>query len=155
MLGAGAGLLATPLVAAGFMFGDTQLRTAPDWPPDWPPVAALAGAAILVGVLAGSRLSPLASLLPGLALLALATAALARLDVGYTRVPAAYLDDYRTLVTLWAPVAGCVLLAASAFPSRWRGGPRAAPVAAEPAPPQPEEQAPAPPPLPKRIPSRY
>ncbi|MET8984153.1 hypothetical protein ABZW49_01770 [Nonomuraea wenchangensis] len=148
LLGAGAGLLATPLVAAGFAYGHVQLRSAPDWLP----LAAFAGAALLVGVLAGSRLSPLASLLPGLALTGLAVAELARLDLTWLRMPGAYLAGYERLVSFGAPAAGCVLLAASVFPSRWRARP-AAPEA--PPPPQPEEETPAPPPLPKRIPSRY
>ncbi|MCK2214465.1 hypothetical protein MF672_011790 [Actinomadura sp. ATCC 31491] len=153
MLGAGAGLLATPLLAAGFMFGHTQLRSALDWPP----VALFAATALLAGVLAGSRLSPLASLLPGLVLTALAAAATAGLDAYYTGlVPDGYLANYQLLVHLGAPVAGCALLAASLFPSRWRGRPRAVPAAEEPPPPPvTEEETPAPPPLPKRIPSRY
>ncbi|MEU4509185.1 hypothetical protein AB0G05_06800 [Nonomuraea wenchangensis] len=153
LLGAGAGLLATPLVAAGFAYGHVQLRPAPGWLP----LAAFAGAALLVGVLSGSRLSPLASLLPGLALTGLAAAELARLDLNWLRMPGEYLTGdylagYERLVSFGAPVAGCVLLAASAFPSRWRARP-AAPEASPP--PQPEEETPAPPPLPKRIPSRY
>ncbi|MEV5553738.1 hypothetical protein AB0L44_08755 [Nonomuraea wenchangensis] len=152
-LGAGAGLLATPLVAAGLAYGHGQLRSAPDWLP----LAALAGAALLVGVLSGSRLSPLASLLPGLALSGLAVAAAAGLDLTWLRASGAYLAGeqpprYERLLHFGAPVAGCVLLAASAFPSRWRARP-SAPEA--PPPPQPEEETPVPPPLPKRIPSRY
>ncbi|MGW2145698.1 hypothetical protein ACWCOT_15425 [Nonomuraea bangladeshensis] len=158
LLGAGAGLLATPLVAAGFAYGHVQLRVAPDWLP----LAAFAGAALLVGVLSGSRLSPLASLLPGLALTGLAAAELARLDLSWLRAPgmylaggqvlSAYLAAVEQLVSFGAPAAGCVLLAASAFPSRWRARPA---VPEAPPPPQPEEETPAPPPLPKRIPSRY
>ncbi|MFF0770199.1 hypothetical protein ACFYUK_15035 [Nonomuraea wenchangensis] len=148
LLGAGAGLLATPLVAAGFAYGHVQLHSAPDWLP----LAAFAGAALLVGVLSGSRLSPLASLLPGLALTGLAVAELAQLDLNWLRMPGEYLAGYERLVSFGAPAAGCVLLAASVFPSRWRARP-AAPEA--PPPPQPEEETPAPPPLPKRIPSRY
>ncbi|SDL12101.1 hypothetical protein [Nonomuraea jiangxiensis] len=136
-LGAVGGVLATLLIAAGFLYNS---------------IAAVAGVAILVGVLAGSRVSPLTSLLPGLAFAGLAGAALARTALGgderlwYDLVPTEYLARYSALVHTWSLVIGCVLLAASVFPSRWRKS--------RPGPPPPpeEEETPGPPPLPKRIP---
>ncbi|MEO3869864.1 hypothetical protein ABGB18_13635 [Nonomuraea sp. B12E4] len=139
MIGAGFGVLATLLITAGFLYNS---------------IAAVAGTALLIGVLAGSRMSPFASLLPGLAFTALGVAELARPALGggewlwYDLVPSEYLAGYSALLHTWSLVIGCLLLAASVFPSRWRG--------ARPGPPPPfEEEAPAPPPLPKRIPSRY
>lgn len=166
-LGAGAGLLATPLIAAGLVYGHTQSQPTMEWFR----VGALAGAALLVGLLAGSRLSPLASLLPGLGFTGLAVTGLVRIgtgadhrlwfDPGLDQYPNPLADIMRTfdpgsyamLPHAWSLAIGCVLLAASIFPSRWRGK---AAVRHEPSPEEvPEEETPAPPPLPKRIPSRY
>ncbi|WP_188188774.1 hypothetical protein [Nonomuraea sp. SYSU D8015] len=158
-LGAGAGLLATPLIAVGLSYGAAErYRLLAQLTIDWIPMSMFIGAFVLIGVLAGSRLSPLASLLPGLAFTALGASLLVRLSMGgdhmlwWDFLPREYPEAYKTLLGTWSLPAGCLLLAASAFPSRWRCK-AAAP--AEPPPPQPEEEAPAPPPLPKRIPSRY
>ncbi|TMR08057.1 hypothetical protein ETD86_49420 [Nonomuraea turkmeniaca] len=152
VLGAGAGLVATPLIAAGVAYGLNR----PQPIVDRIALAALFGAVIVVGVLAGSRVSPLGSLLPGLAFMGLWVTAQVRLGMGgdhklwYEFVPAEYLQGYESFLHTWSPVVGCILLTASVFPSRWRA-------AAEPVAPPPEEEAavPEPPPLPKRIPSRY
>ncbi|WP_157548144.1 hypothetical protein [Nonomuraea candida] len=145
LLGAGTGLLATPLIAAGLLYYASGLAASA-----WLAVAVLAATMAVAGVLAGSRISPLASLVPGLALAAAAALAYAPWAAVTGLVPAGYARAYDGLVGTWALPAACVLLAASAFPSRWR----AAAAREEPA----EEEAPAvpePPPLPKRIPSRY
>jgi hypothetical protein len=55
----------------------------------------------------------------------------------------------------WSLAIGCVLPVFSVFPSRWRGKAVVAEDLAPPRPEEPEAAAPAPPPLPKRIPSRY
>jgi hypothetical protein len=153
LLGAGAGLLATPLIAAGVMYG---LSALPGGFAQYQP-AGLFGAALVVGVLAGSRVSPIASLLPGLVFAGLWGAVMVRTSMGgdsrlwYEFVPSAYVAGWTSLIHSWSPVVGCILLAASVFPSRWRGKVTVSP----PPPPEEKEEAPEPPPLPKRIPSRY
>lgn len=138
VLGAGAGLAATPLIAAGFLYSASQDR-------NWLATGALVAAMVLVGALCGSRISPLASLVPGLAFAG--TAIFARTPWA-GQVRADYAQAYLDLIDPWSLPAGAVLLAASVFPARWRGAERPEPVLVE-------EPAPAPPPLPKRIPSRY
>ncbi|MGW0807219.1 hypothetical protein [Nonomuraea sp. NPDC002799] len=158
LIGAGVGVLAVPVIAAGVMYGSAERYeyTLHGFVVDWIGVAAYLGTALVIGALAGSRLSPLASLLPGLAFGGLVTASLVRMGLGgdhllgFGVVPRQYFNDYLPFLHTWAPVIAGVLLAASAFPSRWRQAVRPAP----PEPPQMEE-AEAPPPLPKRIPSRY
>ncbi|SEG76498.1 hypothetical protein SAMN05444920_104389 [Nonomuraea solani] len=146
LLGAGAGLAATPLIAAGFL-GHAHLA------PEWLALGTLAATMAFAGVLAGSRISPLASALPGLVFTGLGAAAQAGMpSLVPVLLPRAYVESYLTLLGTWALPMGCLLLAASLFPSRWRAAVRAeppSPVREE------EEEAPAPPPLPKRIPSRY
>ncbi|TMR89783.1 hypothetical protein [Nonomuraea basaltis] len=158
LLGAGAGLLATPFIAVGLGYGFSErYRMLAQVTIDWIAMGAFAGALVVIGVLAGSRLSPLASLLPGLAFTGFALTGMVRLGMGgdhrlwYDLVPSEYLVSYATLLHSWSLPAGCLLLAASVFPSRWRGKV----VREEPPPPSPEEEAPEPPPLPRRIPSRY
>lgn len=139
LLGAGAGLLATPLIAAGFHYSSNLAGT-------WIALSVLAGTMAFVGVLAGSRISPLASLLPGL--LFAGAAVFARSPwIGLIRSD--YSQAYVNLIDAWALPTAFALLAASVFPSRWRGARR-------PEPPQEQEEVQEePPPLPKRIPSRY
>ncbi|MFB9202093.1 hypothetical protein ACFFV7_12920 [Nonomuraea spiralis] len=137
-------MAAIPLIAAGLLYGP---RTTPSGV-DWAAAAALAGTAVLIGVLAGSRISPVASLLPGLAFSALAGATIVRVvtggdrRMGFDLVPADYLDAYAALLNTWSFVIGGILLTASVFPSRWRARQGKAPA------PEGEE----PPPLPKRVP---
>lgn len=151
MLGAGAGLLATPLIAAGFV-SHASLD-------GWIATSLLAGLMVVIGALAGSRISPLASLLPGLVLGVLAGGFLAGAPwvTPPGGVPLPYEAGYRALLAGWALPVACVLVVASLFPSRWRGAPRPAepPEPAEPPAPQEEVKVQEPPPLPKRIPSRY
>jgi hypothetical protein len=160
MIGAGIGLLATPLIAAGLVYGHVEsFRALPQVTMDWITLAAFVGAVVVIGILAGSRLSPVASLLSGLAFTGFAAAALVRVGLGgdhrlwYDLVPGDYLKGYESLLHTWSLGIGCLLLVASIFPSRWRARPaRSAP---PPPPEEEEEAAPEPPPLPKRIPSRY
>ncbi|MEU1720025.1 hypothetical protein [Nonomuraea sp. NPDC005692] len=143
--GAAVGVAAIPLIAAGLLYGPRATTSVLDWTA----TAALAGTAVLIGVLAGSRISPVASLLPGLAFTALAGATVVRAATGGDRrmgfdlVPADYLDAYAALLNTWSLVIGGILLTASVFPSRWRArrGGAAAP-----------EEGEEPPPLPKRVP---
>ncbi|MGN9837729.1 hypothetical protein ACTMTI_06385 [Nonomuraea sp. H19] len=159
LLGVGVGLLATPVIAAGLAYGSAD-RFMPRAAIDWIALAPFIAAVVVVGVLAGSRLSPLASLLPGLAFTGIWVAVLVRMGRGgdgrlwYEFVPDQYLGGYTTLLHTWSPAIGCVLLAASLFPARWRAAAKpASRPAAEPVP--PPEEVPVPPPLPKRIPSRH
>ncbi|UBU13673.1 hypothetical protein [Nonomuraea gerenzanensis] len=144
LLGAGAGLLATPLIAAGLLYVAGGRALAP-----WMAAVALGATMVLVGVLAGSRVSPIGSLLPGLALAAVAGLAYVPGVSVAGLLPAEYAEPYAGLAGTWALPVACVLLAASVFPARWRAAVRPEPQA------EPEEEVPEPPPLPKRIPSRY
>ncbi|MFI9840427.1 hypothetical protein ACIHFD_25565 [Nonomuraea sp. NPDC051941] len=154
LLGAGAGLLATPLIATGFIVGIERYRHTAAMTVDWVVLAVYVGTVVLIGVLAGSRISPLASLLPGLAFLGFIGAALVRMALGgdhrmgFDDVPSQFLEGYMTLLYTWSLPTGCILLTASLFPSRWRAA-RTDP------PPPPPQEAPEPPPLPKRIPSSH
>ncbi|MFC4111559.1 hypothetical protein [Nonomuraea zeae] len=164
MIGAGVGVLAVPLIGTGLAVGDIErFYPAPQVSVDWIAMAAYAGALMLIGVLAGSRVSPVASLLPGLVFAGLGGAVGVSMvmynDPRLWRelVPPDYLLYYEPFLYRWTLVIGLVLLVASVFPSRWR----ARPARSAPPPPAEEEVAeeaaadPAPPPLPKRIPSRY
>ncbi|MEU1391447.1 MULTISPECIES: hypothetical protein [unclassified Nonomuraea] len=143
--GAAVGVAAIPLIAAGLLYGARATTSVLDWTT----TAALAGTAVLIGVLAGSRISPVASLLPGLAFTALAGATVVRAATGGDRrmgfdlVPADYLDAYAALLNTWSLVIGGILLTASVFPSRWRARRGGA---------APEKEGEEPPPLPKRVP---
>ncbi|MFI7691323.1 hypothetical protein ACIBQ6_19795 [Nonomuraea sp. NPDC049655] len=144
--GAAVGVAAIPLIAAGLLYGPRATTSVPDWTA----TAALAGTAVLIGILAGSRISPAASLLPGLAFTALAGATVVRAATGGDRrmgfdlVPADYLDAYAALLNTWSLAVGGILLTASLFPSRWRARRGGAPA--------PEKEGEEPPPLPKRVP---
>lgn len=141
-LGAGAGLAATLLFAAGFMAWERPVA-------EWAGWAALIGVLVLGGVLAGSRISPVASLLCGLLLLsggALSFVPWLWRDL----VPEAYYEAVKNLFEAYFWPTGIVLVSASVFPSRWRAATRSQPPAEE-----VKEEIPEPPPLPKRIPPRY
>lgn len=82
----------------------------------------LLAAAIVIGILTSSRLSPLASLLPGIAFLALGIAlafgSSLALDATYA-LP--FESALTTLGTMGVPMLiGAILLVGSVFPSRWR-----------------------------------
>ncbi|TYB60686.1 hypothetical protein FXF51_31270 [Nonomuraea sp. PA05] len=145
LLGAGAGLLATALIAAGLLYFASGRALAA-----WMAAAALGATMVLVGALSGSRISPVASLVPGLVLAAVAGLAYVPAVSVAGLLPVEYAEPYARLAGTWALPVACVLLAASVFPARWRAR------AVRPEPPaEPEEEVPEPPPLPKRIPSRY
>ncbi|MFE3450999.1 hypothetical protein ACFXJ8_18940 [Nonomuraea sp. NPDC059194] len=126
VLGVVAGLLLTPLLAVGLAYGVGQIvfvfKVTFIMP--WQGPVALAACAVVLGVMAGSRLSPVASLLPGLTFtLAGGTmlipewypARLLELLPGTLRFG---IDGLGTTGLLF--VLGVLLLTASAFPSRWR-----------------------------------
>lgn len=125
------GLIVTPVIAACMMYGTEKIgrsvRTlAFDGGDRWVGAAALVFAAVLLGLAAGSRLSPLASLIPGLAytgtgLLWIVAPRWSFQNLGRDVVPRELFTGY----TLLAPygillLLGVGLLVASAAPSRWR-----------------------------------
>jgi hypothetical protein len=126
-LGVVAGLLLPPLVAAGLCYGVAEISATSSsaFQVSWFGLAVVAASAIVLAFLVGSRLSPVASLLGGLAFTALGL------------VPAMELSGLRILPDKWLPAVlqlgfqtvaysgmllflGVALLVVSAFPSRWR-----------------------------------
>ncbi|TDD74082.1 hypothetical protein [Actinomadura rubrisoli] len=124
------GLIVTPVIAVSLLFGIERMTRYFRYfmqgdSGRWGAAAALVFAAILIGVVAGSRLSPLASLVPGaffsgVGLLWIAAPRWSlehtsrklpeTLDRGYQLI-----GPYGVLLVL-----GVALLAASAAPSRWQ-----------------------------------
>ncbi|MEU7894896.1 hypothetical protein AB0B45_18805 [Nonomuraea sp. NPDC049152] len=125
VLGVVAGLLLTPLLAVALTYGVGETSFAfRMYVTPWPGALALAACAIVLGFVAGSRLSPIASLLAGL------TYTLAGLGMLVIELyPAKLLDllpsTLRVGFDTIGPsgllfMLGVLLLTASAFPSRWR-----------------------------------
>lgn len=130
-LGAVAGLALTPVIAGLLMFGIDRLYRSlqvfrADAPGRWIGVAAIVFAAVLLGLLMGSRLSPVASLIPGVIFIAAGLPWLLAAEWTYRTlrdlVPGRHYIMYANLgsLGLWV-LLGCALLAASAPASRWRG----------------------------------
>ncbi|NRQ36231.1 hypothetical protein HII36_30995 [Nonomuraea sp. NN258] len=125
VLGAVAGLLLSPLAVVGLLFGVGGAATPEGAIAALPALGVLAGTAVVLAFLAGSRMSPIASLLAGLTFAAssLMPAMLAR---GLESLPAqvqpgqlaGVLQEVLGTGLLWLVAA--VLLVASLFPSRWR-----------------------------------
>ncbi|GAA4961819.1 4-amino-4-deoxy-L-arabinose transferase-like glycosyltransferase [Nonomuraea thailandensis] len=127
-----AGLLLPPLVAAGLWYGvgDLTLQAQQSFRISWVAVGVLAATAIVLAFLAGSRLSPVASLLGGLAFTAVGVMPFVEL---FTRVrllpvdllPGVFRNGFTTSAySGMLVVVGVTLLVASLFPSRWRGSAR-------------------------------
>jgi hypothetical protein len=137
-LGVVAGLLLPPLTAAGLWYGvgQTLLLSRSAFAISWPGLGVLAASGLVLAFLAGSRLSPIASLLGGLAFTALGVVPWAETQ-GMRLLPDNWLPN--TLAQGYETVAlsgvmlfiGVTLLVVSAFPSRWRA--RAEPPAYSPA----------------------
>ncbi|MEV0998031.1 hypothetical protein [Nonomuraea sp. NPDC050202] len=131
-LGVVAGLLLPPLVAAGLWYGvgDLTLQAQQSFRISWVAVGVLAATAIVLAFLAGSRLSPVASLLGGLAFTALGVMPFVETFTGARLLPVDLLPGaFRNGFTTSAysgllVVVGVTLLVASLFPSRWRGSAR-------------------------------
>lgn len=131
-LGVLAGLLLPPLLAAGLWYGvaELSLTAQAQYRISWIGVAALAASGVLLAVLLGSRLSPVASLLGGLAFTGTGVLPFVEITTGLRLLPDGLLPGYlRTGFTTLSFTGlqfliGVALLAASAFPSRWRGRPR-------------------------------
>jgi hypothetical protein len=141
-LGAGTGVLVTLLFATGAIVlsrsGGGYVATGVG-----------VGLLILIGVLLGSRISPVASLLCGLILLAAGALSFTPW-LWRDLVPEHYYEAFRALFEVYSWPVGIVLVTASIFPGRWRAATRPQPPAEE-----VKEELPEPPPLPKRIPPRY
>jgi hypothetical protein len=156
------GLILTPALAAALAYG--TWRTLSGWQQFGPAsaeyrigLASLAVTAVVLGFALGSRLSPLASLIPGLVLTALggvwaasptwaAKHTVGKLPDSLDKLDAGYQSIGTTGVLL---MVGIVLLFASLFPARWRARADTRPSFEYDAPPQPYESAqPMPEPLP-------
>ncbi|MGW4473186.1 hypothetical protein ACWENQ_26290 [Nonomuraea sp. NPDC004354] len=125
VLGVVAGLLLTPLLAVGLAFGAGQILFAfRTYTGPWWGALALAGTAIVLGFVAGSRLSPVASLLAGLTYTLMGVVLV---------MPWLYPSDLLLLLpdtlkygfdvlgpTGMLLALGVMLVTVSAFPSRWR-----------------------------------
>jgi hypothetical protein len=128
-LGVVAGLLLPPLIAAGLWYGVGEVllkvRTSFSFEISWLPVGVLVLSGILLAFVAGSRLSPIASLLGGLSFTALGVLPWVTLR-GVPMLPTGWLPGI--LRTGFETVSysgvllflGIALLAVSVFPSRWR-----------------------------------
>lgn len=129
VLGIVAGLLLPPLIAAGLMYGVAELTMTMQraYALSWLGLGLLVLSGIALAFLAGSRLSPVASLLGGLMFVLVGSLPLLEL-MSRTRIlprgllPTMLDNGYRNLsyqgILL---VIGVLLLVVSAFPSRWRG----------------------------------
>ncbi|MDA0565950.1 hypothetical protein LG943_16750 [Streptomonospora sp. S1-112] len=133
VLGLLIGLLLAPVLAFG-------LAWAPRWPaeagldpgllrvpgaPEWAvPVGVLLFLALLLGLLMGSRISPLAALVAGLALAALGALRTAAPPEALPRSGDLLTPDSPDTWFAWGPVlllAGAALVFSALWPSRWRG----------------------------------
>ncbi|MGK5551272.1 hypothetical protein ACSNOI_06625 [Actinomadura kijaniata] len=130
-LGAVVGLIATPVLAGTLTLGlDRAVRSTRAFEltgaERYLGAALLVVAAALVGLLAGSRLSPLASLVPGLAFalhgLGWVLAPRTMFDISDSLVPEFLARGYRFMEPLGVGLLlGVALVVASLPPSRWRG----------------------------------
>ncbi|MER6949320.1 hypothetical protein ABT294_35435 [Nonomuraea sp. NPDC000554] len=126
-LGVVAGLLFPPLIAAGLAFGigDTAAKYQ-QFVVSWLGLVVVALSALLLAFLLGSRMSPVASLMGGLAFTALGLVPWIEMQ-GVRVLPLDWIDGplrigFQTL--LYSGVfflLGVTMLVVSAFPSRWRG----------------------------------
>ncbi|MEO3870135.1 hypothetical protein ABGB18_15060 [Nonomuraea sp. B12E4] len=130
VLGVVAGLLIPPLIAAGLCYGvgEFQFQRGAAFTFSWLGLGVIVVSAIVLAFLAGSRLSPIASLLGGLGFTALGLMAL--LEMLGTRLlpedgwlPGVLMVGFQTVAySGWLLFIGVTLLMTSLFPSRWRGG---------------------------------
>jgi len=133
-LGVLAGLLLPPLLAAGLWYGvgELSLVAQRDFRLSWIGVAVLAGSGVLLAFLLGSRLSPVASLLGGLAFAGVGALPFIEMTTGVRMLPDGLLHgQVRTgfMTVAYSGLQfmlGVALLAVSTFPSRWRGRPQEA-----------------------------
>ncbi|TDD29712.1 hypothetical protein E1287_30455 [Actinomadura sp. KC06] len=139
-LGALIGLVVTPIIAACLMYGTTKLGQfarilAFHGSDRWVGAGVMLVAAVLIGLVAGSRTSPLASLIPGVAYTAVGLMWLLAPRWSFEHAGRDILPDdlgrgYFTLAPFGIfLVLGVALVVASVAPSRWqaRAGAGAAP----------------------------
>jgi len=128
VLGVVAGLLLPPLILAGLVYGIAEIsRTmAVTFGVSWLGLGVVAAAGAGLAFLAGSRLSPIASLLAGLAFTALGVVPVVELQAGVRVLPDGLLPSNLAsglqTVTYSGVMLflGVALLVVSLFPSRWR-----------------------------------
>ncbi|MFI6323012.1 hypothetical protein ACIBG8_36155 [Nonomuraea sp. NPDC050556] len=139
-LGVIAGLILTPVLAAGLSYGSSEViitwqRTLAT---SWIGIGVVAACGVLLALMAGSRLSPVASLIAGLAftLVGVASPVAQTLRLDWPVVPAGmprWLPSWLAMgysTLMYSGIflfLGVALLVASMFPSRWRSR-RPAPV---------------------------
>lgn len=158
-LGALIGVIATLLIAFCLLYSAERVRMAigagvmPEMAREnggeiWSALAVMLVGAVTAGLVAGSRLSPLASLIPGTVigltglLWAVAPSWMFSQTVTSMRIPEDFHLSYLNLVASGTfLVVGIALVAASAPPSRWRPA-RAAEPAPAPDVPEPREPGP-------------
>ncbi|MBE1585110.1 hypothetical protein ACFPOI_49570 [Nonomuraea angiospora] len=143
VLGVVAGLLLPPIIAAGLWYGigEYLLRFQSAFEPSWLGLSAIVASGIAFAFLAGSRLSPIASLLGGLAFGALGVLPIVELR-GVRVLPDHWLPNvmeqgFRTVADSGVLLfLGVALVVVSLFPSRWRSSGKQAvyPSAYDPAP---------------------
>ncbi|GGS72535.1 hypothetical protein ACFFV7_19525 [Nonomuraea spiralis] len=127
-LGVVAGLLLPPLIAACLMYGigEISLTMATRFTVSWLGLGVVAVAGAGLAFLAGSRLSPIASLLGGLAFTALGVVPAVEMNAGFRVIPDGLVTGslFTGLQTvMYSGVLlflGVALLVVSFFPSRWR-----------------------------------
>jgi hypothetical protein len=128
-LGVVAGLLLPPLIAAALWYGVGEfIVQAREFRISWVAVGAIVAAGVVLAFVAGSRLSPVASLLGGLLLTAVGVLPLVELTgtrlIPDNPLPPVLLEGYMTLAYSGTQLfVGVALLVASVFPARWRGRP--------------------------------
>ncbi|NUW45464.1 hypothetical protein [Nonomuraea rhodomycinica] len=127
VLGLVAGIVLPPLIAVMLMYGVTEVnRSFHNFAVSWAGLALIVLAGALTAVLAASRMSPIASLLGGIAFVVLGVLPFIEIFSGPivpdALVPGWVRNGYLTLgLTGVFLLLGIVLLVSSAFPSRWRG----------------------------------
>ncbi|WP_214324589.1 hypothetical protein [Nonomuraea sediminis] len=134
-LGVVAGLLLTPLIAAGLTYGvgSVSMELARFYRAPWLGFGVLALTAIVLAFLLGSRISPIASLMGGLTFTVVGIIPLIEMS-GVRVLPDRLLPGTMGigLQSLLYPgvllLLGVTMLAVSAFPSRWRSSRPAVPL---------------------------
>ncbi|MEV6038877.1 hypothetical protein AB0L65_47565 [Nonomuraea sp. NPDC052116] len=128
VLGVVAGLLLPPIIAASLWYGigEYLLRFQSAFQPSWLGLSAIVGSGIAFAFLAGSRLSPIASLLGGLAFTALGVIPTVEVQSGVRVLPDHWLPNVMEQGFLTVADSGVLLflgvalVVVSLFPSRWR-----------------------------------
>ncbi|GAA1667604.1 hypothetical protein GCM10009733_076440 [Nonomuraea maheshkhaliensis] len=127
-LGVVAGLLLPPLVAAGLWYGvgELSVQAAQSYRLSWIGLGVLVATGILLAFLIASRLSPVASLLGGLAFTGVGVLPFAEMTISVRLIPNELLPTSLSSGFLTLSYSGLhlllgvALLVASMFPSRWR-----------------------------------